>query len=98
MKTQPFWHWFTANEKTLRNIHSLSKKGKEELLYWFSKQLDYYSPNIGYRFIIPPLGKELPTLSFSTNGDPELRIRIVQLLENAPKLPNWIITASISSL
>ncbi len=98
MKTQPFWSWFLANEKILRNIHSLSEKGREELLYWFSKHLDYYSPKIGYRFIIPHLSQEPPTLSFSTSGDPELRILIVQLLETAPKLPHWIITASITSL
>ena len=60
--------------------------------------MDYYSPKIGYRFIIPPLSQEPPTLSFSTSGDPKLRILIVQLLETAPKLPHWIITASITSL
>lgn len=94
----PFWSWFLANEHILRNIHSLSEKGREELLYWFAKHLEYYSPNIGYRLIIPPENQDLPTLAFSTCGDPEVRALILHLMETAPKFKDWIITASITSL
>lgn len=94
----PFWLWFLTNEHILRNIHTLSEKGREELLYWFSKHLDYYSPNISFRIIIPPIDQDLPTLSFGASAEPEVRVLLVKLLETAPKLPNWIITASITSL
>lgn len=98
MNAHHFWQWFLANETILRNIHSLSDKGREELLYWFSKHLEYYSPKIGYRFIIPPENQDLPTLAFSTCGDPEVGALILHLMESAPKNKDWIITAYITSL
>jgi len=94
----PFWSWFLANEKTLRNIHSLSDKGREELFYWFSKHLEYYSPHIGYRLIIPPENQDLPTLAFSTCGDPQIRAMVLNLMEIAPKLKDWTISATLTSL
>ena len=97
MKTL-FWPWFLANEKKLRAINTLPESNRKELLYSFSEHLKYYNPNIGYRIIIPPQNRELPTLAFSTSRDPEVRALVLNLMETAPKLKDWIITASINSL
>ena len=98
MKTPSFWLWFMANEKTLKKLHSLSEKKREELMYWFSTHLDYFNPQIGYRLMIPPNSQELPTLAFTTNGDLEARKHILHLMETAPKTKDWIISATITSL
>jgi|SRR5690554_3783573 len=98
MNTSFFWHWFTANEKRLRKIHNLPESEGNQLLYWFFQHLNYYSPKIGYRIIIPTQTRELPTLDFFSYGDPEVRMLIIQLIETAPEFPDWIIKASITSL
>ncbi len=98
MKSSNFWHWFTANEKSLRSINDLSECECTELLFWLSQHLKYYSPKIGHRLIIPPEGQEPPTLSFSTNGDPEARGLILKLMADAPNYQDWIIAASLNSL
>lgn len=69
-----------------------------QLLYWFYQHLRYYSPKIGFQLIIPTSSKKLSTLSFSTCGDSEVRQLILSLIEAAPKFPNWIISATISTL
>src|SRR5690554_2462089 len=94
----PFWSWFTANEKTLRKVHSLSDHEREELLYWFSQHLKYYSTTIGHRLIIPFEVGEPARLSFATYGRPKGRVMVLKLMEAAPKLPYWIISASIPSM
>ncbi len=98
MKTPPFWHWFLANEKKLRTIHTIPESEGNQLLYWFYQHLRYYSPKIGFQLIIPTSSKKLSTLSLSTCGDYEVRQLILNLIEAAPKTPNWIISATISTL
>ena len=93
-----FWSWFTANENKLRSIHNLSDCERTDLLFWLSQHLKYYSPKIGHRLIIPPEGQEPATLSFSICGDPEVRGLILNLMAEAPRYENWIISASLSSL
>jgi len=94
MKTPPFWRWFTANEKKLKQIHSLSKSEQEELLYWLNKHLEYHNPRIKPRLHIPPDNQGPPTLSFSAYSDHEIRASILHLLETAPAYKDWIINAS----
>lgn len=94
----PFWSWFTANEKKLRAINRLPENDRHELLYWFSQHLHYYCPKIGHRVIIPHENQGLPTIAFSSSRDPEVRALILNLMETAPKFKDWIITASITSL
>lgn len=98
MKTNLFWSWFLANEKKLRTIHTLPESEGNQLLYWFYQHLRYYSPKIGFQLIIPTSSKKLSTLSFSTCGDYEVRQLILNLIEAAPRTPNWIISATISTL
>src|SRR5690554_4856318 len=98
MNTPPFWNWFQANEKKLRTIHTLPESEGNQLLYWFYQHLRYYSPKIGFQLIISTSSKKLSTLSFSSCGDYEVRQLILNLIEAAPKFPNWIISATISTL
>lgn len=98
MNTQIFWHWFCRNEKKLRTIHILSENEGNQLLYWFHQHLRYYSSKIGFQLIISTSSKKLSTLSFSSCGDYEVRQLILNLIEAAPKFPNWIISATISTL
>ncbi|HLW31225.1 MAG TPA: hypothetical protein VKX40_03110 [Aequorivita sp.] len=98
MNTTPFWSWFQANEKKLRTIHTLPESEGNQLLYWFHQHLRYYSSKIGFQLIIATSSKKPSTLSFSTCGDYEVRQLILNLIESAPKFPNWIISAHISTL
>lgn len=98
MNTQVFWHWFSSNEKKLRTIHIISESEGNQLLYWFHQHLRYYSPKIGFQLIISTRVKKPSTLSFSTCGDYEVRQLILNLIEVAPKFPNWIISTNIKTL
>jgi len=99
MNSTHFWSWFTANEKQLRSINTLSESKKFELLYWFSQHMKYYNPQIGYRLIIPPLEYQKPAhLSFASYGDPEIRAIVLNLMEIAPKSKDWTISATLTSL
>ena len=94
----PFWSWFTANEKRLSSINTLTESEKDQLLNWFSQHLKYYSSKIGHRLIIPPEIGEPAHLAFATNGCPKDRVLVVKLMEAAPKFPHWIISATLTSL
>lgn len=71
---------------------------KSDLLYAFVHHLQYYNPKIGYRLILASESEGIPTLAFSSRRDPDLRPVIIHLMETAPKLKDWIITASKTSL
>jgi|SRR5690554_829582 len=93
MKTPPFWRWFTANEKKLKQIHSLSKNEQEELLYWLTKHLEYHNPRIKPQLNISADNDGPATLSFSAYSNHEIRASILHLLETAPPYKDWIINA-----
>src|SRR5690554_5160830 len=98
MNTQIFWSWFTANEKKLRTIHTIPESEGNQLLYWFHQHLRYYSPKIGFQLIISTSSKKLSTLSFSSCGDYEAHQIILNLIQSAQKIPNWIISTTIETL
>ena len=98
MNTNIFWLWFRTNEKKLRSIHTLPESEGEQLLYWFYQHLRYYNSKIGFQIVIATSQKKQPTLSFSTWGDYKVRQLILNLIESAPKISNWIISTTIETL
>jgi hypothetical protein len=84
--------------KKLRTIHIISESEGNQLLYWFHQHLRYYSPKIGFQLIISTRVKKPSTFSFSTCGDYEVGQLILNLIEAAPKFPNWIISTNIKTL
>ncbi len=98
MNTNLFWSWFLANEKKLRFIHKLPEIEGQQLLFWFYQHLRCYSADIGFEILITTSSKKRRTLTFSTGGDSEAHQIILNLIESAPKIPNWIISTTIETL
>jgi len=98
MKTPPFWRWFSANEKRLRAINTISEREKSEIQHWLSVHLKYYCSKIGHRLTIPSNPDNPARFDFSFSNEPHVRARILKLLETAPDLPNWHFSAKINAL
>ncbi len=98
MKTNLFWSWFLANEKKLRSIHTLPESECNQLLFWFYQHLRCYSADIGFQILIKTSSKKRRTLTFSTSSDSEVHQIILNLIQSAPEIPNWIISTTIETL
>ncbi|SDX33455.1 hypothetical protein [Aequorivita viscosa] len=98
MNTNLFWSWFLANEKKLRSIHTLPEIEGKQLLFWFYQYLRCYSADIGFQILIKTSSKKRRTLTFFTSGDSEAHQIISNLIQSAPKIPNWIISTTVETL
>ena len=90
-----FWNWFQDNHHLINKSDENSDKDYETALYWLGEFLGYYCPNLIYLIVQNKKGKKSTELIISADSDPEFYGEVIKLVDAAPEISGWKITAFI---
>ena len=90
-----FWTWFQDNEHLLNNRKDKDHEKEESALYWLGEFLGYYCPNLIYLIVQNKKGKKNAELIISADSDPDFYGEVIKLVDAAPEILGWKITAFI---
>ncbi len=86
-KVEKFWQWFQEHNEELIALGDLEDKQREQLLNALQYQLNKYCDGLAYE-----MGESTAngrTLTFTAEGDTDLFLYVVELVDNAPDLDWW---------
>lgn len=86
-KINKFWDWFVANNERLTMLSEYTDEEQTALLDELQQELTAYCK--GLTFDMGEQTKNGRRLTFSAEGDTELFLYLVELVENAPDLDWW---------
>lgn len=90
-----FWNWFQDNHHLISKSDENANQYYETALYWLGEFLGYYCPHLIYIVIQKSKGTEESELIISANSDPDYYGEVITLVDAAPKIIGWKITAFI---
>ena len=99
-KINTFWNWFQDNNQTIKNIFNETPKNQKHISFWLNKNLSYYCKEIDFMIVFPinNNNNNKSELILTANGNPEYFNHVIDLVENAPQLKNWIFTTFIQPM
>jgi len=89
MTPNEFWTWFQDNREKLYILPLLSTDEQEEYNYWLQTFLAYYCEGITFEIKFSDNYTTPATLILYSNGDPNIQMEAVTLVESAPLMNNW---------
>lgn len=92
-----FWNWFQDNHHLICRSNEKTDQEYETALYWLGEFLGYYCPHLIYIVIQKSKGTEESELIISANSDPDYYGEVITLVDAAPKISGWKITAFIQA-
>lgn len=95
--TIPFWSWFRDNNQKLLQLKTSSAPQQREVLYWLNKNLGYYCTELDCVIRFPNASNPIAELVITACGNPDYFLEVIDLVENAPYIPNWKITAFVKA-
>ena len=99
-KINTFWNWFQDNNQTIKNLINENQKNQKHICFWINKNLNYYCKEIDFMIVFPinNNNNNKSELILTANGNPEYFNQVLDLVDNAPHLKNWIFTAFIQPM
>ena len=94
-KIKLFWAWIQLNEAALRNLQHEKPKVQKMLFVWLEKHLHYYCDGLQAILLLPTKENKQTELVITANGNPDYFPQVIQLIDVAPKLPDWKFTAFV---
>src|SRR6266700_1534411 len=86
-----FWQWFIDNEQRFRQVE---KTSSEEALAFLDELIGQMKPfNPWLKALAGPYSKDKLELIITADGDIALFCKVEELVQAAPPVPGWVITA-----
>jgi len=95
MKNHYFWTWFLENEQDFRMLRLLSPEKQKNATHWLQWHLHFYSPGIDYILIYHNKAGTSVEMIITANGDPDYFDQVEKLVQDAPAVPYWKVTAFV---
>jgi hypothetical protein len=94
-KINTFWNWFQDNNQTIKNLINETPINQKNINFWINKNLSYYCKEIDFIIIFPKQSNNKIEFIITANGNPEYYSQVMELIDNAPILKHWKLTAFI---
>ena len=97
-KINTFWNLFQDNNQSIKNLINETHLNQKHISFWISKNLSYYCKEIDFMLIMLNNANAKSELIISANGNPDNFQKVIDLIDNAPKLRTWKFSTFIKPL